>query len=70
LLGQTERQDQMKVLKFPRKTRLFPWVSLAYATRNGGPVLKEESSWRDINGIAFYTRKHHVWVLFRRVYEF
>jgi hypothetical protein len=60
----------MKVLMFPRRTRLYARVSLSHAHKGGGPVLKEEASWRTVNGFAFYTRKHHVWVLFRRVYEF
>jgi hypothetical protein len=59
----------MKIIKFPRRTRLYRWVEFCYATKSGGPVLIDESSWRDINGIAFYTRRHHVWVLFRRVGE-
>lgn len=57
----------MRVLKFPRRIQMYPRVSLSHATSNGGPVLKGEASWRTVNGVAFYTRKNHVWVLFRRV---
>lgn len=41
---------------------------LMYAEKDGGPVLKDESSWRKINGVFINLRRwdFYCYVLFRR----
>jgi hypothetical protein len=50
------------------KYRLQPYgIHRSYATKNGGPVVREKArGWRDVNGIWIHIPKHIWFVLFRR----
>jgi hypothetical protein len=50
----------------PKRVRLWRRVSALHAMPDGGPVLRSESSWRTINGVAFVFRKSTLLVEFRR----
>jgi hypothetical protein len=41
-------------------------VGVTYAEKNGGLVLRGETSWRKINGLWINTRWGCVWMSFRR----
>lgn len=47
--------------------RILPHgVGWSYAEKGGAPVLKEQTSWKKINGIWLNTPWGHSWALFRR----
>lgn len=53
---------------FRRRARFLRLgVGLSYAYKTGGPVLKEDAKFRNINGFWLNTRKSNRWFLFRRV---
>lgn len=42
-------------------------VGVTYAEKNGGLVLKTETTWRKINGIWINTNRGCLWLQFRRI---
>jgi hypothetical protein len=46
----------MKVEKF-RKARIYRRFGFLHALKDGGPVLKDESSWRTVNGFFVNTSR-------------
>ena len=58
----------MRIWKSPRgKLSLYRGIGLSYATKNGGPVLKDQAQkWSYINGFWIGNRHRSVWILFRR----
>jgi hypothetical protein len=56
-----------KVLKFSkRRLRIYRGITLLHSEKNGGPVLKGESSWKTINGLLINSPWGHVQFIFRR----
>lgn len=54
--------------QFPRRyLAVRRGVGLSYAYKDGGPVLKEDATWRNINGFWLNTRRASRWFMFRRV---
>lgn len=58
----------MQIWKSPRREfSLYRGIGPSYATKNGGPVLKDQpNKWRFINGFWVGTKHQSVWILFRR----
>lgn len=50
----------------PKRVVLWRRVNLLHATKDGSPVLRGETSWRTINGVAFVLRRSTLLVEFRR----
>ena len=46
----------MKIEKLSNK-KIYRRAGILYANRDGGPVLKGESSWRNANGFFFNTKR-------------
>jgi hypothetical protein len=46
----------MKVQKFKR-AHIYHKIGFLYSNKNGGPVLKGESSWRNVNGLYLNTKR-------------
>lgn len=58
---------RVKVQHMPRRMiTLRLGIGIAYAEKNGHPVLREETSWRKVNGIWINTKNNNLWILFRR----
>lgn len=50
----------------PKRVRMWRRVTVLHANPSGGPVLREEGSWRTVNGVAFVLRRSTLLVEFRR----
>lgn len=44
----------------------MPSFTFLYAGPNGGPVLIDDATWKDINGILISSRIGHTMIIFRR----
>lgn len=52
-----------------RRLRTYRTLTLTYASKSGGPILKEmPGAWKHINGIIINSRWGHVILTFRRGY--
>lgn len=58
----------MKYVKHYRlKYHFTPYgIHWSHANERGGPVLREDVSWRNINGIWIGVPKHRLFIFFRR----
>lgn len=58
----------MKIIVVPKGKRyiMVGRVGPIYAEKNGGLVLKTETSWKKISGFFINTNKGCVWFYFRR----
>ena len=54
------------IVLFHRNLLNGPGVHLVHANKDGSCVLKTEASWRNINGILIRTRRHQLFLHFRR----
>lgn len=55
------------IVHFNHNTLNPPGVALVHAQKNGGGVLKGETSWRTVNGIMIRTRNSQTFLHFRRL---
>lgn len=53
------------VLYRKRHLPIYPTLSIVHAHKDGGPVLRDESSWRTISGIMVNTRWGYAIIQFR-----
>ena len=47
--------------------RLYPWFVVTQAEKGGGPVLRDQQSWRKINGVMVRVGRYFISVQFRRI---
>ena len=53
----------LKVYRLKRSRLNRPWtIRLSHGTRYGAPVLKEQSSWRNVNGVGIFLPWRQVWI--------
>jgi hypothetical protein len=57
----------VKAITRYRSHGLYRGLTLTHAEKGGGPVLKDEASWRTINGLMVTFRGYNYMFLFRRV---
>ena len=53
------------VITYRRKSLTWPLFTITHSTPDGGPVLRDQSSWRTVSGLCVNTRWGHVLFQFR-----
>jgi hypothetical protein len=71
-LFSTDSSHAGKAVFWVHRTRYaatYPRIAWNHATANGGPVLKTDVGWRNVNGILFRLGGAVTWVTFRRFWR-
>lgn len=57
--------DIISISKIPRRS-IHGVFTLFHAHRDGSPVLKEDATWKDINGFMIQIKGYRIIIIFRR----
>jgi hypothetical protein len=57
------------ILDLDRQRSLYGPIALMHATKDGGPVLRDHSSWRTVCGLLVSGQRWSLMLQFRRFYK-